>query len=209
MQNKWLAIFNKVRKAEGEEKASLVANTWLKKQVKKVQATAKTEGVQVKTLHFVIDNNSIMVQKAEDGQDYIDFVLSDNQPDREGFTVPLEILSKWEKDINSGLEIVGDIDHIEYKRLMDGYYSKEEVVAMLKTKPNGIAKAVRAMLKDGKLWVRAIIDKRYKKSIEKAKGVSLEALMVADEKGKVVDGTLAGFTFAVNKEPYNPRAVIA
>ena len=59
------------------------------------------------------------------------------------------------------------------------------------------------------MWVRAIIDKRYKKIIEKANGVSLEAIVSRDANGNVTDGDLLGFTFAVNQRPVNPRAVIA
>ena len=66
---------------------------------------------------------------------------------------------------------------------------------------------VQAAYSQGKLWVRAIVDKRYKKIIERAKGVSAEAFCTWDESETVaLDGELLGFTFNVNTTPADYQA---
>jgi hypothetical protein len=209
LKKKWISIFNTAEDKYGEEKAFIIANTWLKRNITKKEVVAKTEKT-LTLIKFEVDDSKELIKRADNGDEYIDFVLTDNLPDSKGVQYPEHILKKWVKEINSGeLSLNGDIDHEEYDRLLAEGLSPEEVIARLKNK-TGIAKTLKAIYEKGKLWVRAIIDKRYKKQIkEKAQGVSLEAMLLRDEDDNIVDAELGGFTFGVDCKPINGRAVIA
>jgi len=95
---------------------------------------------------------------------------------------------------------LGDVDHKEFESLVQAMYSEDEVKERIKEKPS-IAKAVKAVFDNGALWVKAILDKRYRKMLEKSKGVSLEAIVETDNIGTVLAGDLLGFTFGINEDP--------
>lgn len=207
IRKKWVSIFNTAYEKYGEKKAIIISNKWLKTTITKKETVAKTEKT-LSLIKFEVDDSKELIKKADNGEEYIDFIMADNEKDSAGDSYPETLLTKWAKQINSGDVILGDLDHEEYDRLIKAGYSVDEVMAKLKEK-KGIAKTLKAIVQKGKLWVRAIIDKRYKKVIkEKAKGVSLEALVTRDESGNIKDGDLGGFTFGVGCNPVNDRAVI-
>jgi len=205
VRRKWVSIFNSVFKNSGEEAAFIAANSWLKRQMKSIETTAKTHQVRNR-IKFVIDSKKF-IKKTMNGEEYISAILSDNLPDIEGLSIPEGVLQRWADDINKNLP-VGDIDHAEYDRVLSSGMTDDQVKKYLSEK-KGIAKAIKAVVQDGKLWIRALIDKRYKNLIEKAKGLSVEAIITRDSNGHVIDGDFLGFTFGINHTPANPRAVIA
>ena len=208
-KSRWIEIFNAAYEKYGEEKALLLANTWLKRNIKKESVVAKSTA-SVEHLVFTVDTSSELIKRADDGEDYIDFILTDDKPDDEGVVYPPELLKKWADQINSGQLLLGDFDHEKFNVLVKQGLRPNDVMQRLKTKP-GIAKMIKAVIDKGKLWVRTVIDKRYKKLIkEKAKGVSLEASLIRDDTtNEIIDGVLGGFTFAINSNPHNERAMIA
>lgn len=206
---KWEVIFNKIASTEGENVALIAANEWLKRQISVKDLTAKTEeGKTITSIQFKLADKQL-VKKTIDGEEYVDFVLTDsNAPDVDGNTYSPKLLKEWEQQINGGDILVGDIDHKEFD-LFAGSTSDAEAAAMLiKKAKKGIAKTVKAMFKKGKLFVRAIIDKRYKRLIEGANGVSLEAFVEKNDDGEYDSGDLLGFTFAVNQQRAHGQAVI-
>lgn len=206
---KWIAIFNSVYRKEGEEIAFITANKWLKRHLKKVSVEAQTtKAPLLETIVFEL-NGEQLIKQTSDGEEYIDFVLVDDKPDKKGNKYPDSLLQKWAELINNGETFVGDIDHAEYDKIVSMATSPERAAELIRNTKKGIAKTLKAVYEKGKLWVRAIIDKRYKKQIENARGVSLEAVVSRDDNKQIVDGSLLGFTFAVNQDPVNPRAVIA
>lgn len=208
IKRRWVSLYNAAYERYGDEKALIIANTWLKQNIKKTEVVAKTEK-KLTLIQFHVDDSKELIKRSEAGDEYIDFVLTDTLPDKEGVQYPLKLLEKWAKKVNEGDMLLGDIDHAEYDRLLASGLGADEVIEKLKSK-TGIAKGLKAIINDGKLWIRAIIDKRYKSMIKnKAKGVSLEALLVRDSDGNIVDGDLGGFTFGVSCDPVNDRAVIA
>jgi len=197
-KKKWISIFNSVYKKDGEKQAFLVANTWLKKHVKKKQILARTKQIRER-ISFEVDTSSEFIKRTDDGDDYISFKLADNLKDDLGLQLPEFVLRSWEKAINEN-PIVGDIDHEEYDKLLQAGYSDEQVKEMLRNK-SGIAKTIKAIYKKGKLWIRAIIDKRYRNLIAKSKGVSMEAIVTRDADGNVNGGDILGFTFGIKHTP--------
>jgi len=200
-KSKWVAIFNKVFATDGEQTAFIVANSWLKKQSaahEKSEAIARTSNIE--TIQFTIDETSEFITRTEDGQEYVSFKLADTVKDKFGVQLTEVVLDKWTAMINKGETVLGDIDHEEFEKLVNSGASESQVKKAIKSKFS-IAKAIRAIKENGKLWVKAIIDKRYRKLIKESKGVSLEAIVRRDAEGNVLDGELLGFTFGVKKNP--------
>lgn len=203
----WIGIFNEIYKSRGEEAAFIAANAWLKRKVKVDSLTGNTNKAYViETLHFDIGEGQLV--KNSDGEDYVDFVLTDTKVIRNGDQYPESLLMKWLEQINKGM-FVGDIDHEEYNKIAAQASTARQAAELIKNSKKGIAKSLKAIYENGKLWVRALIDKRYRQTVQKSKGVSLEAIVKRDASGKIHDGDLLGFTFVVNGEPVNPRSTLA
>jgi hypothetical protein len=192
IRKKWVAMFNKVYEQSGESKALIIANTWLKKQVQSKSFVKRS------ALSFDIDESQGFIKRSDNGDDYITFVLNTTTPHKDGVVFSEEMLRKWADYINAN-PIVGDIDHKLYDEVLHSGMSDDMVQSVLKSK-KGIAKTLRAVYENGKLWVKAIIDKRYRKVIEKSNGVSAEAFCTWNGK-KAIDGDLLGFTFNVRTTP--------
>lgn len=175
-------------------RGALAANSWLKNEINKP--------VQVRqVLHFEVQKeNGSFIKRSEADEDYISFVLADNQKHKDGIKYTDDFLADMANQINAR-SIIGDVDHMLYDSLLKSNMSDEQVEFTLENKP-GIAKSVRAIFENGKLWIRALIDKRYRKVIEKSKGVSLEAIVNKDDETDIVSGgKILGFTFNINTNP--------
>lgn len=199
VKHKWMQIFNSVYEKYGEEKAFIVANTWLKRHLGKTSAVeAKTiNSPKLEILNFQVSNSGF-ISKTEDGQEYMEYTLVNTKPDKEGDSWPIEVINKWNDFINSGNVLVGDIDHEEYNKWITSGLPESEIIAKIKSKP-GIAKAIQSFIENGALKIRTFIDKRYKKLVSAANGVSLEAIITRNESGRIIDGNLLGFTFGINQ----------
>ncbi len=197
---KWVALFNRIYEEKGEESALIAANAWLKRHLASDAKLVKRSFVELE-----MDASKGFIKRSDDGEDYISFVLNSTIPHKDGKIFTESMLQKWAEDINKGEVVIGDVDHEYYDKAL-ATMTDDQVKFALKGKP-GIAKAVKAIYDKGKLWVRAMIDKRYRKLIEKAKGVSVEALCSwADN--IAVDGDILGFSFNVNTEPADSMAGI-
>ena len=191
---KWISIFNEASKDEGSDVGLMVANLWLKRYLDSIAPT-------LERIQFEVDDSKPeLVTRSENGQEYVSFKLADIAKDQFGIKMTPKVLQEWADKINNGANLQGDVDHQEYDRLLALGLSEEDIKDKLIGK-NGLATAVQAIYEKGKLWVRALIDKRYKKVISKAKGVSMEALIQKDTDGNVLEGDLLGWTFAVNHNP--------
>ena len=200
-RNKWVSLYNKAESKYGQTKAILLANHWLKTSAPKQRFIARS------AISFSLDTRKGFIKRDDNGNDYVTFVLNSTAPHKDGKRFSESMLQQWAKDINANAKVVGDIDHKLYYTLMNSAYSNEEIKLLLKSK-KGIAKAMHAIYEKGKLWVRALIDKRYKKIIQNAKGVSAEAF--CDWEGNTAtSGEILGFTFNVNTSPadYNAGVV--
>lgn len=169
----------------------IAANTWLKDEL--------TKPVQVRqSVKFELVKGPEFIKRSEDGEEYLTYVLATDEPHKDGKRYSKEALMALAEQISKN-GIVADIDHELFDKLQYSNYTVDQIKSILQGKP-GIAKAVKAIYDQGKLYIRTIIDKRYRNVIEKAKGVSLEALMDTD--GDVwTGGDILGFTFNVNTEP--------
>jgi len=198
-REKWVNVFNTVEAKEGEQVAFIVANSWLKRRLKSIATLGRTDNT-VEKVTFVVDSSKELIQRTEKGEDFISFKLAEVGVDKLGQPWPEFMLKKWASQVNDGLTVVGDLDHKEMESLIKGNAPDELIEKKLREKPS-IAKAIKAVFDNGKLWLKAVIDKRYKKLIQESKGVSLEAVVERDSNNNVIDGNLLGFTFGVDRDP--------
>ncbi len=194
--NKWISINNNVSSNENEQIAIEVANKWLQREMSN-QAVVAQSLFKREKLVFEIDNKQLIKQSAN-GDKYISAVLASDKRNAAGRKFKPQVLKKWAEEINAGKTLVGDIDHEMFDKLADSA-PVSAIKKALANKPS-IAKTVKAIYEEGKLWLRLLIDKRYEKVIQRAKGLSLEALTETDENNEVSSGELFGFTFCV-REP--------
>jgi len=195
----WITIYNQVAGKEGEQVAIIVANTWLKRRLNSIAVVGRTNK-RVESVHFEMDNSKELISRTANGDEFISFKLAEIGMDKLGVAWPEFLLTKFQNQINKGLPVYGDIDHKEMHRLINEHVPDDEIETRLREKPS-IAQAVQAVFEKGKLWVKAIIDKTFKKDIINSKGVSLEAVIERDSNNNVIGGNLLGFTFGVNDDP--------
>ena len=205
LRSKWVNVFNTVFKKEGEEMAFIVANKMLLREASKPKQVAKS--LKTRVIKFDLDTEGKFIKKSADGEEYVSFTLADTLPDGDGESFTAELLQKWADDINAGNVIVGDFDHKEYDNIVQTSGSSDEIGQRLRNK-QGVAKTIKAVFEKGKLWVKALIDKRYRKIIEKA-GVSLEAYISDSINNVATEGRLDGFSFMINEQAANPRLGVA
>jgi len=195
VKKKWASIRDSY---ESENLGLIIANKWLQNQVVSVQ------DFSFKTTDEQITFRSI------GGDEYVDFLLSDNLPDSYGTKSSEDLMKEIAELVNTGkVTLEGDFNHDALYKLQESGYSKEYIKSKLGSYKQGVAKAIKAIYENGKLYLRALINPRYKKRILRAKGVSIEGSFVK-EGNTFVEGTILGFSFidADNKDPGNRRAKI-
>ncbi len=160
---------------------------------------------------FDLSMNDEFVMKSEDGNYYMEGVLADILPDTQGWSFTSEVLQDFADQINTG-KVIGGITHSEYQDLLMKYshLPNEEFIAKALTERKGILKTVKAIFEKGKLWIKAIVDKRYLNHIKKFKRMSIEAFIPKkdqDNKKKIYKkGKVLGF--ALDNNAINRRAKV-
>jgi len=193
----WLKVYDTVEQLSGSSMALIVANNWL----------LNVKGLV--SLEFSLDGG---LTKSSDGTTYVDFILTDSGYDDRGYKIEPHVLNEWATAINEqSLVIKGDENHVDYDYLMEMGVSKDRFMSVLKDFKKGFAKSVKAIVDNGKLWIRAAITPGYEELVSNATGISLEAELDFDDNNKriAIGGKLGGFTFSTgNFKPHNPRAII-
>lgn len=195
-QKKWKKIVTVSSDKYGLNRATVLANEWLKTQPVPQSHFIKRSAVSL----TLVEGREGFIKRSADGQEYVHFVLNSTSEHKDGTYFSEGMLKKWAEYIKAHPELVGDVDHVLYDKLLNSDISNETAKVLLRNK-KGIAKAVDAVYEKGKLWVKAIIDKRYRKIIEKAKGVSAEAYWTQKSGNVWEDGDLLGFSFNVHTTP--------
>ena len=203
LQDKWTNLVSTARPTYGTKKAMVLANTVIQKDLREHSRPF----IKRCSITLEIDKSKGFIKRSSSGDDYITFVLNSTDPHSDGTVFSEDMLKSWAEDINKNPTLVGDVDHMFYDQIIQSTLSDEQVRNALKGK-KGIAKMVQAIYEKGKLWVRAIIDKRYKKIIENAKGVSAEAWYSETEGNVIKQGDLLGFSFNVQTSPADYGASI-
>ena len=101
-QHMFLKAFNSSYSRYGEEIAFETAWTIVKKKFKKVDGKWVAKGFSNDIYTFNIEvKEDVFVQKADDGNFYIEGVLSDILPDLDGWSPTPELLQEWANQIKN------------------------------------------------------------------------------------------------------------
>jgi hypothetical protein len=71
VKQKWISIFNAVLETDGEEAAFVAANSWLKRELEKLDSFMKRS-----VLTFDVDTTDGFIKRSEDDEDYVTLVLN-------------------------------------------------------------------------------------------------------------------------------------
>lgn len=195
IKKKWISIYNDIFDEEGEEVALITANRWLLRTLEKMDKFVR------RTVEFeIVKTNNEFIQRTEDGDEYVTAVLASTSKHLDGKYEPytVEELENWAEQINKN-PIVGDFDHETMEKIQNNYVKDEIIELMLRTK-QGVAKTVKAIVEGGKLFIRLLIDKRYRNRVLNSKGLSVEAVIRKDPNtNEVLENKILGFTFGEKK----------
>lgn len=194
---RWIEIFNKYFESDDEGTAWMMANAWLQRVIEFNKNNPSTEepkeSLEIINLKFDTPDEEIVI-RADGDEEFIDFVLAGIDKDNYGTSYEEDFLNELANQINSE-GINADFNHELQYRLKEMGISIETIKERMKNK-NGIAKAFKAIVDKGKLFIRTTFDKRYRKRIMESKGVSIEGAFVRDKAtNKFIGGTVFGFSF--------------
>ena len=209
-QSLYRKAYNNVSGKYDEATTSKIAWGVVKKKFKKVDGKWIARGLSSDTFTFTIDTKEgELIQRAENGEFYIEGVLSDTLPDQLGTSFTEQALMDFADQINSG-NIQGGITHQEYNDLIQKYLHlpTNEFIARARKERKGILKLVKAVYEKGKLWIKALVDKRYANHVRKFNKMSIEAHVPENLRhgNKFLGGTIIGF--ALDNNAINPRAEV-
>ncbi len=152
-------------------------------------------------------SSDVFINKGADGEYYLEATLSDVGVDTQGKRFTREALMGYAKQINE-YGIAGFITHADWDhfKMENSHLSESEFIAKARNERKGILKTVRAVYEKGKLWIKALIDKRYLNRIKQFKKVSIEALV--PKKYQVDNEYRGGYVlgFALDNRAINDRA---
>jgi hypothetical protein len=150
-----------------------------------------------------------------DGDDLVfEGVLTDTMPNKHGKRFSKKALADFAEQINE-YGIMGDIStndvHAEWNDLITKYgdLSPKEFMKKARTERKGIVKVVKAVFDGARLWVKGVIDKRYKRFVSGVNKMSIEARIPKESQvGDCYDGgQVLGLTL-VDERAVNPRSFI-
>lgn len=145
-----------------------------------------------------------VVMNSETEEIILDAVLADTNKNSDGDFFTEEELKDIEGQINVMGSTLPDVDHEKLNSLVKRYGNNYDAIVSELRKEKGIFKNIKAVFDKGKLWIQAVLDKRYKNHTEKFKGLSIESLAKRDDSGRLRSPKYLGFTFT-----NNPKLVAA
>jgi cation transport regulator len=207
-QTMFRQTFNTSLTKYDEETAFKVAWSIVKSKFKKVGGkwVAKGMGHGLFTFEMVNKSDSF-IRKADDGEYYLEAVLSDTEPDLVGTRFTEATLKDYAEQINK-FGIGGFLTHQDWDDfcMSNSHLDEQAFVARARTERKGIFKKVKAIFHEGKLWIKALLDKRYINQAQKFNKVSIEALVPERFRtnGEFKGGYVLGVALA--NKAINPRA---
>lgn len=190
------SISSKVAWAVVKTKFKKVGDEWI----------AKGLGLDLYTFDLKL-NDDVFVQKSASGEYYLEATLSDTMTDGQGKRFTERTLKQYANQINNH-GVPGYITHSDWDdfKMRYGHLSESDFVSRARTERKGILKTVQAIYKKGKLWIKALIDKRYVNHVRKFNKVSIEALIPSKYQiGSEYDGGYV-LGFALDNNAINSRA---
>ena len=141
-------------------------------------------------------SNEILITNSEDGDIIVDAVLADTTPRKsDGKRFSDEALQQIAEQINAGGSTLPDTEHLVLNDVVQKHVGSIEAIKAEIQRQKGLFTKIKAAVKEGKLWIRAWLDKRYRKIVDKYKFLSIEASAKEGPDGTLLDPKYLGFTF--------------
>lgn len=201
-QKVFLEVFNSsYAKHRSDSVAMEMAWGVVKKRFKRVDGmfvanSSDYETPQLYSFSVEVSDNEFILNS--DGDEVIlDAVLATTEKRAsDGAYFDEEGLSHLAEQINSGGSALPDVDHAVFLNTLKQAYglATDKIVELVKQQ-KGVFKSIKAAVKNGKLWIKAILDKRYKNHVSKFKALSIEAVGKRDSTGRILNPAYVGFTF--------------
>ncbi len=201
--------YNRVIKAQSNAVAMKVAWKIVGGKFKKEGNSWIAKGMGFDLFTFNLENKGdAFISKGKDGEHYLEATLSDDMTDSQGKRFTKETLQDYANQINQN-GLLGFITHQDYKDFCMKYSHLPEsvFVAKARNERKGILKTIKAIYENGKLWIKAVIDKRYLNRVKQFSKVSIEALI--PKRFQVGNEYRGGYPigFALDNNAINRRAV--
>lgn len=150
-----------------------------------------------------------LIVNAEDDEIIVEGILASMQPNKKGKWFTLDALEALARQINEGGSTLPDVEHAVMASLREKFVPQHRLPENI-TKEKGMFNKIKAAVKDGKLWIKAWLDKKYQEIIELYKFLSIEALGMSNEEGGIeADDYLKYLGFTFTNKPQLPDAQIA
>lgn len=137
----------------------------------------------------------VLIKNHDNGDVELNAVLATTEPRKtDGAAFTEEALIEMARQINEEGSTFPDVDHETLTRLQAQYaFDPEGLVAAVK-REKGVFRSIKAAVKGGKLWIQAMLDKRYHNYKDRFSHLSVEAL--AKKNGRVLTSPrYLGLTF--------------
>jgi hypothetical protein len=161
---------------------------------------AHDEGAQV--LQFALVESETQIIANSQGDIELTVLLANQNPRKtDGKWFSEEALHSMAEQINANGSTLPDVDHKVLRSATAAYGSDIEAIANAVRNEKGVFKSIKAAVKDGKLWIHAVLDRAYKAVAEKFRKVSIEAVGKVDKvTGMISQPRYLGFTFTHTPE---------
>lgn len=153
------------------------------------------------------DSQTKVVMNANTEEILLEAVLASTEPNSEGYFFTDEELELITKQINESGSTLPDVDHELLKELVKVYGRNDELIRQKIASRKGVFKSIKSLVKDGKLWIQASLDKRYKNHVDKFNSLSIEAFADSDESKRLRNPKYLGFTFTNNPKLKSAKIV--
>lgn len=208
-QDIWMSAFNSAYDKYGDKKSFRIAWAAVRNSYKKVEGkwVAKDSlSSSYDYVYYSLEQDAYNVSKAEDGFTYMDYVLTSNAVDGDGYKFDgLSFSSMIDQINNDGL--VGRVDddgrHKEFHKMQRKGLKANEIEELSSEFDSGI-KAVSARMEGTKLIARIQVRNDLLEKVKNVKGASVEARIPKDAiRGNTYNqARLTGFV--LTNSPANP-----
>lgn len=177
-----IIAWNEVKKRLVPGETGLIANSESFKEAKIYTFKMKEEDTKI-------------VMNSETGELIMEAVLATTDKNTEGKSFTHQALEDINAQINMHGSTLPDVEHETLKMLVRKHGRNPDAIITDMKKEKGIFKSIKSIIRDGKLWIQAFLDKRYKNHVDKFKALSIEAFADSDSAGKLENPKYVGFTF--------------
>lgn len=213
-QKLFMKVFNASFDKYGEDRAFKIAWAAVKKRFKKkgnIWVAKTTDFIKEIKYTYVFEAKEAFITKTDNDYAYIDYILSDNQPDITNEKFSDFALKSMANIISTDNPIKGriDEDHSLVRNLLKSKgYTSDEIEQILKSLDTGI-EAIYGKYNNGKLIATLKVKKDLLPLINRYKGASVEVRTPINEPiaGEYKNARLVGFVLTNN--PANPRTGLA